>query len=240
MLPNVYYFCVSGFDWNLIPDSYYYVYKHKHVYISKKNQAMSPSRSEIDQDQKYKEQKQLCIKFCSFVINTAALSIYVGYHPPISDFCTNNITFTKINNVTIENPAIIDVHKMLGESGKVIQLYRTEGITEFSFVAAIIVMLTFMQINCALVLASGLVICGVVFSIMFIDLYFQDAIPSQCIDSLMGNNFAYYIMQIKVVLSIIVLSLLAFGLSIICCVGLCRAFKQTPENINDSGDREYV
>jgi len=213
---------------------------HVIMYIStsiytfqKKHQAMSSASLEKEQ-----EQREQIIKSSSVILIIAALSIYVGYHPPISDFCTNNITFTKINNVTIENPAIIDVHKTLGESGKVIQMYRTEGITYFSFVAAIIMTLCSGLLPCALLLSGGMVICNVVFSIMFIDLYFQDAIPSQCIDSFMGNNFAYYIMQIRVVLSIIALSLMALGLSITCCVyGLC---KQTPKNVDKTYEREYV
>jgi len=190
-------------------DSYYYIYKHKHVYTSQKNLAMSSSQP---------TSQNISIQICLLVLNTAILSIYVGYHPPISNFCTNNTTFTKINNVTIENPAIVDVHKMLGESGKVIQLYRAEGIVEFSFIAVILVMLCCCNQCipcCGLVAAVGLFISAMVFSIMFIDLYFQDAIPSQCIDSLMGNNFAYYIMQIKVVWSIIFLSLIALILIIL-------------------------
>ena len=166
------------------------------------------------------EQQSFTLKVCSSILSIAILSTYVGYHPPISDFCINNITFTKINNVTIESPEIIDVHKMLGESGKVIQLYRAEGITIFSFIGGIIVVSICSQTNFAFLLTIALCICEVVFCIIFIDLYFQDVIPSQCVDSLMGNNFAYYIMQIKVILNIITLSIVALILSLVGCVVL--------------------
>jgi len=149
----------------------------------------------------------------------AAYSIYIGYHPPISNFCTNNTTFTKINNVTIANPEIPDVHKMLGESGKVIQMYRAEGITEFSFIAAIILLSICQNHLLASFVAIGLWISTVEFAIIFIDIYFQNAISSQCIDSLMGNNFAYYTMEIKIVLSLVVLSFAAFAVFIMCCGG---------------------
>ena len=152
----------------------------------------------------------------------AAYSIYIGYHPPISNFCTNNTTFTKINNVTIANPEIPDVHKMLGESGKVIQMYRAEGITEFSFIAAIILLSICQSHHVASFFTIGLCLSALVFAIIFIDMYFQNAIPSQCIDSLMGNNFAYYTMEIKVVLNLVVLSLAAFGVCL-ACTGVCGA-----------------
>jgi len=168
------------------------------------------------------EQNSFRLKSSVTMIFLAAYSIYVGYHPPISKFCTNNTTFTKINNVTIANPEIPDVHKMLGESGKVIQLYRAEGITEFSFIAAIIIFSICQLHILASFAAIGLWISTVVFAIIFIDIYFQKAIPSQCIDSLMGNNFAYYTMEIKVVLNLVVLSLAAFGVCL-ACTGVCGA-----------------
>jgi hypothetical protein len=163
----------------------------------------------------------VCAAVCSPILIHALYSIYIGYHPPISEFCTTNVTFTKINQVIVENPAILDLHNMLGESGKVIQLYRVEAITELVFIAVINVCLGLCTPMLSLLFVFALLICVLVFSILFIDLYFQNAIPLQCIDSLMGNNFAYYMMEIKVVLSIVALSILALVFVIGCCILLC-------------------
>ena len=163
----------------------------------------------------------VCAFLCSPILIHALYSIYIGYHPPISEFCTTNVTFTKINQVIVKNPAIVDLHNMLGKSEKVIQLYRVEAITELIFIAVINVCLGLCNPVVALVFVFALLICLLVFSILFIDLYFQNAIPLQCIDSLMGNNFAYYMMEIKVVLSIVALSILALALVIGCCILLC-------------------
>jgi len=167
------------------------------------------------------DMRENALKICYVLLSIAILSTYIGYHPPISDFCSNNTTFTKINNVIIESPEIIDVHKMLGKSGKVIQLYRDEGITIFSFIGVIIVT-SCLSGFFSLILAIALFICEVVFSIIFIDLYFKDVIPLQCIDSLMGNNVAYYTMQIKVILNIVILSFGALCLIVVACTVLVK------------------
>jgi len=73
--------------------------------------------------------RAVCAMLCSPILIHALYSIYIGYHPPISEFCTTNVTFTKINQVIVKNPAIVDLHNMLGKSEKVIQLYRVEAIT---------------------------------------------------------------------------------------------------------------
>jgi len=176
------------------------------------------------------DMRENALKICYVLLSIAILSTYIGYHPPISDFCSNNTTFTKINNVIIESPEIIDVHKMLGKSGKVIQLYRDEGITIFSFIGVIIVTSSFFPALFPLMLAIALCICEVVFSNIFIDLYFQDVIPLQCIDSLMGNNVAYYTMQIKVILNIVILSFGALCLIVVACIVLVRERSKSQKN----------
>jgi len=107
-----------------------------------------------------------------------------------------------------------------------------------SWIAAVTVLLSCCNPLYALVLAIALWICPLVFSIMYIDLYFQDAIPVQCVDSLMGNNFAYYMMEIKVVLSIVMLSMMALGLLVASCILLCLKLcgSANPTPVDESGD----
>jgi hypothetical protein len=109
----------------------------------------------------------VCAFLCSLILIHALYSIYIGYHPPISEFCTTNVTFTKINQVIVENPAIVDLHNMLGESGKVIQLYRVEAITELIFITVINVCLGLCFSLVSLVFIFALLIFHHVYRLVF-------------------------------------------------------------------------
>jgi len=149
-------------------------------------------------------------RFLFSTIFWGSLYIYIGYSQMTSEFCAVDVTFSKINNVIVQNPAILDPDSLLGESGSIIQWFRILGITQVVMAGVSLMSTACSEVSCQFIMlvVQLLFQCGM--GIYGIVLFFAGTIPSQCINFEMGNNVAYSALAFLSILNIALYSFIAF------------------------------
>ena len=165
----------------------------------------------------------------------AILYMYIGYSDT-QNFCSKDITFTKVNGIITESAPILDPDSLLGSSGNIILWFRICGIAR-----VVIVMLHLLSSTTSSKgILSSLMSLYVLFvfgtSVYGLHLIFGQEMPQQCIDYEMGNNLAYVVSYFVCILDLIMYSIFAlFVLFAITCglPALCLVLNNGEESFKD-------